>query len=86
MIKNNKHKKTMEELDGCFNKSADSVKRKNETWSDMNLTTEFKGNEEFKRLECRNCKEIAFEVLQTESYETSAKCCNCGVYYIAHSG
>ena len=58
----------MEELDGCFNKSADLVKRKNETWSDTNLTNEFKGDEEFTRLECRNCKGIAFEVLQTGSY------------------
>ena len=74
------------ELDGCFNKSADLVKRKNETWSDTNLINEFEGNEEFKRLECRNCKGISFEVLQTGDYETSAKCCNCGMYYLAHCG
>ena len=75
-----------EKLDGCFNMSADVVKRINKTWSDTNLNDEFKGDEEFTRLECRNCKGITFEVLQTAAYETAARCCNCGMYYLAHCG
>lgn len=85
-LKKTKKTKKMKELDGCFNKTADLVKRKNETWSDTNLENEFKGNEEFTRLECRNCKGIEFEVLKTRTYETSAKCCNCKMYYIIHCG
>lgn len=76
----------MAELDGCFNKSADLVRRINKTWSDGNPAGEFKPNAVFTRLECRNCKGITFEVLQTDIYETSVRCCNCGMYYIAHSG
>ncbi len=76
----------MEELDGCFNENADLVKRKNATWSDTNIRDEFNDNAEFKRLECRSCTGIAFEVLQIRSYETSARCCNCGMYYLVHCG
>lgn len=71
---------------GSFNKSADTVKRKDKTWSDTNLTRDFIGNEEFLRLKCRNCNGILFEILHTGDYETSARCNNCGMYYIAHSG
>jgi hypothetical protein len=76
----------MKELDGCFNESADLVKRKDETWSDTNLTKEFTEKDTFKRLKCRNCDGLSFELLSTDSYETSARCNNCGMYYLVHCG
>ena len=72
--------------DGCFNENADKVTIRNETWSDTNLVHGYPSGYEFKRLICRNCRCIKFEVLQTNDYETSAKCCECGMYYIVHSG
>jgi hypothetical protein len=72
--------------DGCFNENADKVPRVMETWSDTNLTHEYPPGYEFKQLICRNCRHTKFEVLSTDDYETSAKCCNCGMYYIVHSG
>lgn len=74
------------ELDGCFNEEADKVSILNETWSDTNFTHEFDSGYEFKRLICRNCRGIKFEVLSTADYETTAKCCGCGMYYIVHTG
>jgi hypothetical protein len=84
----------MEELDGCFNESADKVPRKDETWSDTNLVGDFQNLPEwrkrdpiiFTRLKCRNCGGLNFEVLVTDEYETSARCVNCGMYYIVHCG
>lgn len=75
-----------EEIDGCFNSSADDVRRVNKTWSDTNLDEKFEKDSEFERLECRNCKGISFEVLITGSYETSAKCNDCCMYYKVHCG
>ena len=75
-----------DELDGCFNESADLVERIDETWSDTNLSQNFKSDYKFKRLKCRNCGGLEFEVLQTDSYETAAKCVNCKMYYLAHCG
>ncbi len=77
---------TSSELDGTFNKSADSVRRKDKTWSDGNLTYDFNESNEFDRLKCRNCGGTTFEVLHTDDWQTSAKCNNCGMYYIVHSG
>ena len=74
------------EVDGCFNESADLVKKVDKTWSDTNLDHKFNENDTFGRLKCRNCGGITFEVLQTGSYETLAKCNYCGMYYIVHSG
>jgi len=83
----------MEELVGCFNESADKVERKDKTWSDTNLKRNYQNLPEwssnifvFTRLKCRNCGGLKFEVLQTGDYETSAKCCDCGMYYIVHCG
>ena len=75
---------------GVFNNSADGVDRENETWSDTNLSGNFKcyierGNK-FKRLKCRNCGGIYFEVLGTDMYETTAQCIECRMYYIVHCG
>jgi hypothetical protein len=74
------------EEDGCFNKEADKVTLVNETWSDSNLTNDYPIGYVFKRLICRNCRGVKFEVLATDDYETSAKCCGCGMYYIVHTG
>ena len=81
------------EFPGCFNHSADEMPRTDKAWSDTNLNFDYsqKGNwrpsdQNFARLKCRACGGISFEVLQTGSYETSAKCCGCGMYYIVHSG
>jgi hypothetical protein len=76
----------MEKLDGCFNKSADLVKRKDETWSDTNLENEFTEKDTFTRLKCRNCDGLSFEVISTGNYETAARCNNCGMYYLVHCG
>jgi len=76
----------VEKLDGCFNESADLVKRANLTWSDTNLSHKFTDEDTFTRLQCRNCGGLSFEILITGSYETSAQCNNCKMYYIVHSG
>ena len=72
--------------DGCFNEIADKVKRINESWSDTNLDEIKFSNGGFTRLKCRNCGGLRFEVLRTDSYETSARCWECGMYYIVHCG
>jgi hypothetical protein len=71
---------------GCFNEEANKVTIVNETWSDTNLTYSYPIGYKFKRLICRNCRGIKFEVLSVDDYETAAKCCNCNMYYIVHSG
>ena len=72
---------------GCFNESADRVKRIDRTWSDTNLDIEFDPNHDgFDRLVCRNCGRLSFEVLITDDFETSARCVQCGMYYIIHTG
>jgi len=86
----------MEELDGCFNESADIIPRVDETWSDTNLDKDFingpkdaywwKPITHFTRLKCRHCGGLSFEVLNTGNYETSARCDKCGMYYIVHCG
>lgn len=69
---------------GCLNPVADGVERIDETWSDTNLdASEF--TEPFYRLKCR-CDSLSFEVIHTASYETSARCNSCGMYYIVHCG
>jgi hypothetical protein len=76
----------MAEIAGTFNGSADNVTRKNETWSDTNLTSIFYAkSDEFIRLKC-HCGGLSFEVLVTGAYETSAKCTKCMRYYIVHTG
>jgi hypothetical protein len=74
------------EEDGCFNENADKVERVMETWSDTNLTNEYPPGYKFTQLICRNCRHTKFEILSTDDYETSARCCECGMYYIVHSG
>ena len=72
---------------GCTNFSADGVSRKDETWSDGKLNEDFTSIKmEFVRLVCEECKSTLFEVLQTDSYQTSARCAHCGRYYIVHCG
>jgi len=77
-------------MHGCYNGSADIIKRVDEAWSDTNLTTDFSDHrwdgKTFTRLKCRNCNGLHFEVLVTDSYETSARCATCGMYYIVHCG
>ena len=75
----------MSRLDGCFNTVADNVERIDETWSDTNLDNNV-FIEPFIRLKCRNCGGVEFEVLQTGSYETTAKCWKCKMYYEVHNG
>ena len=81
----------MEKMDkearGCKNESADKIKRNNVTWSDTNLNRDFSyRTKDFDRLECRECGGTHFEVLTTGSYETTAKCLHCEIYYIVHCG
>ena len=76
----------MDEEEGCFNPRADEVKRVDKTWSDWNLDGTFPPDYVFDRLLCRNCSGIAFAVLHTGDYETSAHCLKCGMYYIVHNG
>jgi len=86
----------MKEQEGCFNETADVIPRIDEVWSDTNLDKDFvncpkgawwwKPVVSFKRLKCRNCGGLSFEVLKTDDYETSARCDKCGMYYIVHCG
>lgn len=73
-------------LDGCFNPIADRITRLNETWSDTNLDRATFHYVSFARLLCRACSSIQFEVMRTGSYETSARCISCGMWYIVHTG
>ena len=82
----NKRMKNKEQ-DGVMNPSADRAPRQLETWSDTNLSGNFDDKKSgFIQLQCRNCKGTEFTVLSTDSYETSARCCKCGMYYIVHCG
>lgn len=76
------------DTNGRFNKSADKVPRVDATWSDDNLTKDYDpATVIFQRLKCRNCGATdRFEVVITHVYETSAKCTNCGMYYVVHAG
>ena len=77
----------MDEEEGCFNPLADEIRRVDRTWSDGNLNdSSFPSDKVFDRLLCRNCSGIAFAVLNTGNYETSAHCLKCGMYYIVHNG
>ena len=77
----------MKRLDGCFNESADRVKRVDKTWSDTNFERECDENNTFERLTCRNCGNTDFKVLSfVGHYKTLAQCSHCGMYYVAHSG
>jgi len=71
--------------DGCVNTIADDVPRVPEAWSDGNLTNDTFERKFFSRLQCRVCGGLLFEVLKTDSYETTARC-PCGMYYVVHSG
>ena len=88
---------------GVRNESADSIKRVNRTWTDCQLDGKFTTDEKvyeknkkdtyyvpngFGRLVCNECGRTAFEILHTDSYQTSAKCLTdrCGLYFIVHSG
>lgn len=77
---------------GVLNESADEVERINKTWTDTKLDMNYRGATyhgkpmTFDRLVCRQCQGIAFEVLSTADYETTAKCLNCKIYYIVHCG
>jgi len=82
-----------DEFPGCFNHSADEMPRTDKAWSDTNLDFDYSQRENwdekdssFVRLKCRGCGGVSFEVLHTGSYETSAKCCMCGMYYVVHNG
>ena len=76
-----------EEPEGVFNKSADKIPRKDEAWSDTNLTKDYTDRTEpFTRLRCRNCNTTYFEVMAISDYETSARCAYCGMWYIVHTG
>jgi hypothetical protein len=70
---------------GCFNESADKVKRVDKTWSDTNLEKTYTEEDAFERLKC-DCGCKTFEVLSTDCYETSSRCNNCGKYFKVHCG
>ena len=70
---------------GCFNKSADKVKRNDTKWSDTNMEGDYRSNETFNRLMC-DCGCKVFEVLNVADYETAAKCNDCGKYFLVHCG
>jgi hypothetical protein len=73
--------------DGIKNISADAVQREYVTWSDTNLTKEFSlDHKPLPTLQCRECSGIVFQVIQTDDWETSARCENCGTYYKVHCG
>lgn len=74
------------ELDGCFNETADKHKRVDKCWSDTNLNESVEKDEPFDRLKCRHCNGVSFEVLSTNRCETIAKCNNCNMYYKVHCG
>ena len=76
-----------EELEGRKSPILDAVPRKDSAWGDDYLMDyQAKPGVVFERLVCQECGQHHFEVLITGSYETSARCCNCGMYYIVHSG
>jgi len=41
---------------------------------------------EIERIKCKKCNSIHFEVLRTSTYETTARCIQCNIYYIVHEG
>jgi hypothetical protein len=60
-----------------------------ETWSDCNVhpnSAEGEDSGKIRMLECRHCTGQDFAVLATASYETSARCKQCGMWYVVHSG
>lgn len=75
-----------DELDGCFNVIADNYPFNLVTWSDCNLNSTTFDCQAFDKLQCRNCQGEMFEVFKTGSFETSARCVKCKMWYIAHSG
>ncbi len=74
-----------DEREGVRNPFADRVERVDKTWSDTNLDGEFSSDVTFDRLVCKECGGRLFEVLSTDSYETTARC-PCGMYYIVATG
>lgn len=74
-----------EDPGGFHNAAADAVVRVDSTWSDGDLMRQ-QFTKPFERLKCRFCTSISFQVMITESYETSARCEGCGAWYIVHTG
>lgn len=79
-----------DETEGAVNLSADAVPRQTITWSDTNLTKDFSAGDRdvygtFSMLIC-TCGCTSFTILETDSYQTSGQCIECGKYYIVHSG
>jgi len=71
--------------DGCTNELADKVERVDKCWGSR-LNDYFDDTHKFNRLKCRVCGSTSFEVLSTGSYETTAQCIKCGLYYVVHTG
>ena len=71
--------------DGCLNPKADVVPRIKTRWSDTLLNRKTFSEKTFGRLTCV-CGSVSFEVLQTGEYETTARCHQCGRYFIVHCG
>jgi len=75
-------------LDGMLNPTAAKIPIEDACWSDGNFDRDFDKYpvDSFIRLKCRQCTSFVFEVLDTNKYETTARCFNCGRYYIVDSG
>jgi len=71
---------------GCPNESVDAAKKEYDTWSDTNLDKVYPTNESIIYLICSQCFSTTFEVAQTGSYQTSARCVECGFWYKVHCG
>ena len=75
-------------LPGMRNPTADAVPRVDRTSSDGNLAYDYgdpRIRTSFYRQVCRGCGGTLFEVLNTDDYETTARC-PCGLYYVVHTG
>ena len=71
---------------GQPNAKADNFPRKDGDWYRESSDYDKRGNlTNFMRLSCRSCGSKLFEVLNTDSYETTARC-PCGRYYVVHTG
>lgn len=67
---------------GCFNESADKMKREDDSWSVGDLDHKFTSDDYFTRLVCNYCNGVSFEVLHIFDYTTAAKCDGCGKYFV----
>ena len=73
--------------EGIYNFSADLVPRQDITYSAGRLKEDFNDPKlTWDRLKCGACGGVAFEILATDGYETTAQCVVCKAYYVVHTG